>query len=142
MRLEAGARQLLVRGRIAHLATATSSGRPQVVPICYAYDGVSIYSSIDEKPKRVTPNRLRRVLNIRMNSQVSLVVDHYRENWHELRYVIIQGSAEILRSGAEHRKGVLLLRNKYHQYRSMNLEGRPVIKITPIHASIWRSGKV
>ena len=141
MRLEGWARRLLVRSRIAHLATATSDGKPQVVPICYAYDGISIYSSIDEKPKRITPNRLRRVLNIRMNSQVSVVVDQYRENWHELRFVIIQGSAEIIRSGAGHKKGVLLLRNKYRQYHSMNLEGRPLIRISPVRASIWRSGK-
>lgn len=131
------ARKLLVESRLAHLATSTNRGKPHVVPVCYVYDGASIYSAIDEKPKRASPNRLRRILNILENPQVSFLVDQYGEDWSELRYVIVRGSAGIVREGEEHRGAVALLRNKYPQYRSMKLEGRPIIKIEPDSIVAW-----
>lgn len=137
MKLEPWARKLLTESRLAHLATATNHGKPHVVPVCYAYDGASIYSAIDEKPKRASPNRLRRFLNILENPQVSFLVDQYGEDWSELRYVIVRGSADIVREGEEHRGAVELLRKKYPQYRSMKLEGRPIIKIEPVSIVAW-----
>ncbi len=137
MKLEAWARELLIEARLAHLATSTKHGKPHLVPVCYAYDGASIYSAIDEKPKRASPNRLRRILNILENPQVSLVVDQYGEDWSELRYVIVRGSAVIVREGEEHRGAVALLRKKYPQYLSMKLEGRPIIKIEPVSIVAW-----
>ena len=142
MNIEKWARELLLESRLAHLATSTKHGKPHVVPICYVYDGTSIYSSIDEKPKSTSPNRLRRVLNIVANPHVSFVVDRYVEDWNELRYVIMRGFAEIIREGEEHKLAVSLLREKYCQYRSMKLEGRPVIKIKPVSVIAWSaSGK-
>ena len=142
MNIENWARELLHESRLAHLATSTKHGKPHVVPICYVYDGALIYSSIDQKPKRATPNRLRRVLNIVGNPHVSFIVDRYVENWNELRYVIVRGFAEIIREGEEHKRAVSLLREKYCQYRSMKLEGRPVIKIKPVSVIAWSaSGK-
>ncbi len=137
MNIENWARELLLESRLAHLATSTKDGKPHVVPICYVYDGASIYSPIDEKPKRASPNRLRRVLNIVENPHVSLVVDRYGEDWSELRYVIMRGFAEIVREGEEQKRAVSLLREKYSQYRSMKLEGRPIIKITPARVIAW-----
>ena len=61
--------------RVARLATAGPGGQPHVIPICYAFDGESLYSAIDEKPKRVGPARLRRVRNIQASPQVALVID-------------------------------------------------------------------
>lgn len=139
MRNEGWAEKLLRRARIAHLATSTREGLPHVVPICFAYDGRVIYSSIDKKPKRVEPARMRRVRNIRENKRVSLVVDSYSENWKRLRYVIVDGVASMLYSGAEYRRATMLLRRKYRQYRSMRLEERPVIRIEPVRSRAWRA---
>ncbi len=75
MRMKDRAREFLLESRLAHLATSTKNGKPQVIPICYAYDGDSLYSSIDEKPKRRSPTKLQRVLNIVENPSVSLVVE-------------------------------------------------------------------
>ena len=63
--------------RTAHLATADGTGQPHVIPICFTFDGRSVYSVLDQKPKGVPPTRLRRVRNIVANPKVSLVVDHY-----------------------------------------------------------------
>lgn len=132
----------LRQSRLGHLATSTRNGRPNVVPICYAFDGKMIYSSIDQKPKRAQPQNLRRVKNIIENPKVSLVVDAYSENWRKLRYVLVHGTAEIIQNGREHRHAIALLRKKYPQYRSMRLEKRPVIKIRLVRVVAWRSATV
>ena len=140
MRMDDWARELLLESRLAHLATSTKHGKPHVVPICYVYDGDSIYSSIDEKPKRTSPAQLRRMLNIVENPDVSLVVDQYEEDWSKLKYVIVHGRAEIVHKGEKHERAVLLLREKYPQYRVMKLEDRPIITVKLTRVVAWSAG--
>ena len=123
--------------RIAHLATADRSGHPHVVPICFVFDGKCFYSVIDEKPKRVAAGKLKRLRNIRENPNVSLIIDHYDEDWRNLAYVLVSGNAQILFRGAKHRKAVGLLRKKYPQYRSMAIDRRAMIVITPKNLTRW-----
>ena len=91
--------------RVARLATADASGRPHVVPICYAFDGDSLYSAIDLKPKRVGPRQLKRVRNLLDNPQVAVIVDDYSEDWSALGYVLIRGAAEIMDVGQDRERG-------------------------------------
>ena len=142
MRLEIddSTRGFIVEQRVARLATVDGDGRPTVIPICYAFDGESIYSPIDEKPKAVAARRLKRVRNIEADPRVSLIIDEYYEDWSELRWVLINGLAEIMlpRSHAsEHTHAVTLLRDKYSQYRSMAIDERMIIKIQPTGIKRW-----
>ncbi|MBI2359058.1 MAG: TIGR03668 family PPOX class F420-dependent oxidoreductase [Deltaproteobacteria bacterium] len=123
--------------RIARLATADRSGRPHVIPICFAFDGKALYSPIDEKPKRTSPLGLKRVRNILENPHVAVVVDRYDENWKKLAYVLIFGMAKVLTKGPTHKKAVLLLRRKYPQYRRMAIHQRPIIRIRPSRVTSW-----
>lgn len=134
------AAELVRDGRVARLGTADASGCPLVVPVCYAFDGRSCYTAIDPKPKRVAPGRLRRLRNIAANPQVSLVVDRYDEEWTRLRYVIVEGRAEVLPPGVERGYAIDLLITKYPQYRALGLdrEASAVIKITPVRFVHWR----
>ena len=129
----------LKAGRVARLGTADAAGQPLVVPICYAFDGRHCYSAIDAKPKRQPPGRLKRVRNIRENSRVSLLVDHYDEDWSRLRYIVLQGRADLLSEGVEFTYAVDLLLEKYAQYRAMSLDRNSglVIKITPERVIQW-----
>jgi PPOX class probable F420-dependent enzyme len=136
-RLSPHALRLIRSARIAHLATADRFGQPHVVPICFAFDGKSFYSAIDEKPKRSAPTKLKRLRNIRENPQVSFVIDHYDEDWSKLAYVLIAGTARILQSGKTHNRAVRLLRKKYLQYRRMQIDTRPIIVITPKRITFW-----
>ena len=135
------ARAIVEDGRVGRLATADRNGRPLVVPICYASDGTHCYSIIDGKPKRASAERLRRIRNIRENPNVSLLVDHYEEDWTRLAYVIIQGRAEILSGGDEFSNACDLLIRKYRQYEKMALDRRAgtMIKITPERVIEWRA---
>jgi len=137
MKVDGWARELLSESRLGHLATSTKRGKPHVVPICYVLDGSLLYTPIDEKTKQRKPSQLRRVLNIAENPNVCLVVDHYEEDWSELKYVIVRGSAELVHEGENHGRAITLLREKYDQYRQMKLEDRPIIKIKPISVVAW-----
>ena len=124
--------------RIARLATADTEGNPHVIPVCYAFDGERFYTPLDEKPKRVSESRLRRVRNIETRPKVALVIDQYDDDWSRLGYVLIQGRAELLQpEHALHGRALLLLRERYAQYRTMALEKYAVIAITPGHIVSW-----
>lgn len=114
-------------------------GAPHVIPICFAYDGKTIYTPIDEKPKHIDPSGLRRVLNIEENPKVSFITDFYSEDWRKLRYVIVHGSAKVIHEGEEHTRAVVLLRRKYQQYLKMKLETRPIIRIKFGRIIVWSS---
>ncbi len=119
------------------MATADAKGQPHVIPVCYVFDGEAVYSVLDAKPKSTPLRQLRRVRNILANPQVSLVVDHYEEDWSRLRYVMMLGEARLLQEGAEWARAIAMLREKYPQYQEMDLDESPVIKITPDRFIPW-----
>ena len=125
-------------GRVARLATVDESGCPHVVPVCYATDGRTYYSPLDAKPKKKALTALKRVRNIRSNPRVALLIDHYEEDWARLRFLMVQGRAELLDGGVEWRAARNLLEAKYPQYRTLPLPPEaPVIKIVPEHVVGW-----
>ena len=128
---------LLSSARVGHLGTADTEGSPHVVPVCFAVGTESIYSVLDQKPKRVSLTRLRRVKNIQANPQVTLLVDHYEEDWSRLWYIMVGGRGELLLEGEERIEAVDILRSKYRQYQTMDIDENPVIKITPRKVVSW-----
>jgi PPOX class probable F420-dependent enzyme len=130
----------ITSARVGRLATADAGGQPMVVPICYAFDGRALYSAVDAKPKQAPPEGLKRIRNLRENPRVSIVIDEYEEDWTRLRYVIIQGRAELLTEGAQFTHGVDLLLAKYAQYGQIGLprERGLMIRVTPSRVSAWQ----
>ena len=129
--------KLLVSTRVGHLATADADGVPHVIPVCFTIDGRFIYSVLDQKPKRAALTRLRRVRNIQANPQVTLLIDHYEEDWSRLWYLMVAGQAELLLEGDERVNAITILREKYPQYREMDIGLNPVIKISPTKVVSW-----
>ena len=84
----------LARCRVAHLATADRHAVPHVVPLCFAVRGDTLYSAIDEKPKRRPGTMLKRLQNIAENPMVAAVADHYDEDWIRLGWVMLRGRAD------------------------------------------------
>ena len=120
---------------VARLATADSHGQPHVVPVCFVYENASFYIAIDEKPKRTT--RLKRLRNIEANPQAALVIDVYHDDWSQLAWVMVQGTASIHDNIKGHPLILVALRQKYPQYRAMALETRPLIQVVPQHVTSW-----
>jgi PPOX class probable F420-dependent enzyme len=122
---------------VARLATITPGGLPHLVPVVFAVGADQhdvVYTAVDAKPK--TTQRLRRLANIESNPQVSLLVDHYADDWTQLWWVRVDGVAAIHRDGEAMRTGYRLLRAKYAQYQSVPLNG-PVIAVTVRRWSSW-----
>jgi PPOX class probable F420-dependent enzyme len=101
---------------VARLATADVAGRPHLVPCCFAVEADVVYSVVDHKPKRSAA--LRRLDNIRANPAVSLLVDHYEDDWAALWWVRFDGRGRVVVDGPEHAGAVALLCGKYPQYRA------------------------
>jgi PPOX class probable F420-dependent enzyme len=139
---EGEARSRLARARVARLATADASGRPHVVPVTFAVEGGTgggdrVYIAIDHKPKTTTD--LKRLRNIRENPAVSVLADHYEDDWAALWWARADGRAVVVPADATERQRPLdLLAAKYPQYRQRRPEG-PVIVIDADRWSGWAS---
>lgn len=127
---------------IARLATTKPGGAPHLVPVVFAVDPGSqgardvVYTAVDAKPKAT--RRLRRLANIESNPQVSLLVDHYADDWTQLWWARADGVAAIHTAGEAMDTGFRLLRAKYPQYQSVSLHG-PVIAVTVHRWSGWHA---
>jgi PPOX class probable F420-dependent enzyme len=123
---EAEARRRLAASKVAHLGTVSAEGRPQVVPIVFALDGVTLYFAVDAKPKKTT--RLARLKNIAANPAVSVLVDHYEDDWTRLWWVRADGTAHIVTDDAEAQRAIDLLTKRYEQHATQR-PGGPVVAI-------------
>ncbi|MBE9374936.1 TIGR03668 family PPOX class F420-dependent oxidoreductase [Saccharopolyspora sp. HNM0983] len=126
----AQARDRFARGRVARMASADAGGRPHLVPVVFAVVEDVIVTAVDHKPKSTA--RLKRLDNIAANPAVSLLVDHYAEDWNLLWWVRVDGSARV-GTAAEHPELVDALVAKYEQYRQQ----RPRAGLIVIEPASW-----
>jgi PPOX class probable F420-dependent enzyme len=122
---------------VARLATTDPDGRPHLVPIVFALDGDTLYSAVDRKPKRSTT--LRRIENARARPDVTVLVDHYDDDWTRLWWIRLRGSARILDTGEERARALQLLGEKYPQYRTEPPDG-PVLAVDVSEVREWAAG--
>ena len=122
--------------RVARLATVGADGNPHVVPICFALDGDTLYTTVDAKPK--STRALRRLANIRANPRVEVVIDHYEDDWTRLWWVRLAGRARVVESDP---RGLELLRAKYPQYRDDPPPG-PFVVVTVESRQEWHAEPV
>jgi PPOX class probable F420-dependent enzyme len=116
---EAEARRRVATARVARLGSLTPDGRLHLVPICFELDGDTLYTAIDEKPKRSA--RPQRLGNVTAHPDVCVLVDGWDEDWSRLWWVRLRGRGRVLEDGAERDRAITLLRGKYAQYESHEL---------------------
>ena len=116
----------LSNSRIARLATVNEDGRPHIVPIVFAIDGDTLYFAVDAKPKKTT--NLQRLKNITANPAVSILADHYEDDWKKLWWVRADGTARVITDRAEAERAIELLASKYEQHRRTRPAG-PVVAV-------------
>jgi PPOX class probable F420-dependent enzyme len=121
---------------VAMLATAGADAIPHVVPVVFAVHGDVVYTAVDAKRK--STQRLRRLANIEANPTVSMLVDHYDDDWSQLWWVRADGVATIHYSGDEMAAGYALLRAKYSQYQRIALDG-PVVTVEVRRWASWQA---
>ncbi len=111
-----------------------ADGRPHVAPIVFAIEGDRVFSIVDAKPKR-SPQMLR-LRNIDGEPRVSLLVDHYDEDWRALWWVRVDGIAAVVESGPDRDRAIRLLFDKYRQYREWST---PIGAAMVIQIERWSS---
>lgn len=119
--------------RVGRLGTVTPDGRPHVVPCCFVRHEDAIWSAVDAKPK--TTLALQRLDNLRSDPSVSLLVDHYEEDWERLWWIRLDGAARVLVDGAEREQALDALAGKYPQY----VARRPPGAVIAMAVARWRS---
>lgn len=118
-------RERVEAARVGRLATVTAHGIPHIVPFCFALVGDRIVTAIDAKPK--STGELRRLANIEANAAVSVLVDHYADDWSQLWWVRVDGSARVVRNGQERSDAIDCLVEKYPQYRAERPAGAVIV---------------
>ncbi|EOM76895.1 TIGR03668 family PPOX class F420-dependent oxidoreductase [Rhodococcus rhodnii] len=124
---------------IARLATVRDTGAPHIVPVVFAYAAAgvdesadpAIVTAVDHKPKRT--HDLARLRAIAHEPRVSVLVDHYDEDWDRLWWIRVDGHARIVDGEAAETARDLLC-DKYSQYDDARPEG-PAVAVT---ALTWR----
>ena len=82
----------------------------------------------------------RKIRNLRENPHLTVTVDLYSDDWANLKGVMIQGTAALIRKSARFRKIRRLLYAKYPQYPDMSAIGERdsvIVEVTPRHAFSW-----
>jgi len=122
------ARARFAASRVARLATAG----PHLVPICFAVDGDTVWSAVDDKPKRT--RALQRLRNVEADPRVALLADHYDDaDWSRLWWVRADGTARIVGDAPP---AVDLLVARYPQYAEQRPQG-PLLAVTVTRWSGW-----
>ena len=122
------------------MATVRSDGTPHIVPITFAILNKTLVTAVDAKPKRTT--KLQRLQNLRVNPAVSIIVDHYADDWSALWWIRIDGLAKVVdsdlvTSDAQLRTAATkALVAKYPQYQVTPPDG-PVIIVQPTCWTMW-----
>ena len=117
--------------RVARLATVRPDGAPHLVPMVFALAGDVIHGAVDAKPKR--HRALQRLANIAGEPRVSVLADHYDEDWSLLWWVRADGVARVLDASPD---GLAALTAKYPQYRDAPPAG-PFLAIEVRRWSAW-----
>jgi len=127
------ARGRFAAARVARLATITPEGRPHLVPVVFVLERDVLHFAVDRKPKTTTA--LRRLANLAANPLVSLLADHYADDWTQLWWVRADGTATVgdLTDAVRER-----LAAKYPPYVDEPPPG-PVVEVTISRWTGWRS---
>ncbi len=120
--------------RSAHLATVRPDGRPDLVPIVFAFSGSGLVFAVDHKPK--STQRLQRLVNIDHQPAVAVLFDRYDEDWEQLWWVRLRGAAEEVAEPHDRSAALDALQAKYAQYKGRRPEGA-VVRIRPTSWTGW-----
>ena len=131
--LRAWAMAMLREERVARLGLTDDHGGPRVLPVTFALHDGSLWSAVDDKPKRsAEPARVRW---LRARPSAALTVDRYDEDWSLLAWVQVLGGVTVLDAGRAP-EALAALSAKYPQYRAAPPPG-PLLCLVPARALCW-----
>ena len=131
-RLSKRVAKLLGAERVCRVATVGEAGTPHLVPVCHAMIGDRLYFGSGDDA--------RKVLNLEDNPRVALTVDLYAEDWSQIKGVMVQGRAKLVRRGPAFVRARRRLYEKYAQYArdaALSVADSVIVEVTPTHVFSW-----
>jgi len=121
--IRSDAKKFLEERRILRIATVDKNGSPRLAPFCYWTQDNLVY--ILTRPETKT------VRNLRKNPEAAILVDYYDEDWSQLKFCMIKGTATLI----EDKEKVLKLHSirgkKYPQQGDPTSRVFVVIRLKP-----------
>jgi PPOX class probable F420-dependent enzyme len=131
-RLSKRVAKLLGAERVCRVATVGEAGTPHLVPVCHAMIGDCLYFGSGDDA--------RKVLNLQDNPRIALTVDLYAEDWSQIKGVMVQGRAKLVRRGPAFTRARRRLYEKYPQYArdaALSVADSVIVEVTPTHVFSW-----
>ncbi len=122
--------ELIDSADVARFAS-TDGRQPHLVPVVLVSAGNHIYLPIDGKLKK--PGTLKRLSNIELHPEVTLLVDHYEDDWSQLWWVRVDAIASIVPMPTAVRNK---LTEKYTGYGHTEI-GIESIKLEVVNVQKW-----
>ena len=114
------------------MATVGEAGTPHLVPVCHTLVGDRIYFGSGDDA--------RKVLNLEKNERLAVTVDLYSEDWSQIKGVMVQGTAKLVRRGPAFTRARKHLYAKYPQYSreaALAVSDSVIVEVTPTHVFTW-----
>jgi PPOX class probable F420-dependent enzyme len=124
-------RSLLDGARRAVMSTVDEDSIHSV-PVVFAVVGNEIVSPIDHKPK--SGKTLARVRNLERDDRVALLVDEWSEDWTQLGWLMVRGSATVEADAAL--ADMRAINSRYPQY-APDERHDALIRIRPARLLWW-----
>lgn len=87
----------IIESRVAVLGTVDPEHGAHLVPVVFTpVSNSRVFMAVDDKSK--SSRNLRRLSNIEADARVTLLVDHYNDDWSHLWWVRVTGSAFVTAS--------------------------------------------
>lgn len=115
-RLTPKERDYLAEARVCRIASAGREGWVHAAPLSHAYDTRrrTLYVATDPGG--------RTARNLRARPRAAVVCDDYYEDWRRIRGMVVRVRAHAVRSGPELERARALLKQKFRQYRTYDLD--------------------
>src|SRR2546430_658129 len=127
-RLSKRVAKLVGAERVCRVATVGEAGTPHLVPVCHTLVGDRIYFGSGDDA--------RKVLNLEKNERLAVTVDLYSEDWSQIKGVMVQGTAKLVRRGPAFTRARKHLYAKYPQYSreaALAVSDSVIVEVTPTH---------
>ena len=109
-------KEFVAAARVCRIATVRPNGEPHVIPVCPAFDGeATLYVDIGGKYTSAE--------GVRDSGRVTVLIDHYDDDWRQLKGVLLRCRAEPI-EGEERERAWALIREKFPQYSTVGWEPR------------------
>ena len=131
-RLSKRVAKLIGAERVCRVATVGEAGTPHLVPVCHTLVGDRIYFGSGDDA--------RKVLNLEQNPHLAVTIDLYSDDWSQIKGVMVQGTAKLVRRGPAFTRARKHLYAKYPQYpreAALSVSDSVIVEVTPTHVFTW-----